>query len=256
MAKLILSPLFIALIILWPLQLWQLLINRHGRKVSKIISITTLFLLLFVTLFSLQEVNDLLYKSLEEESMYAVNCPKDAVVVLGGGYYYSDDDEKTPELNGESALRVVKGVQVFRECNTLWLVFSGRARQGLKEKHGELMRELALQMGVPQERIIIETDSLNTREHSIYLKKLGRFGPKSNIAIVTSPWHLKRAMIEFKHYFPLTVPVAAYYIKSSDSFGLKALVPSITTLDLSTTMLHEYIGMLWYGIEDKFLGNT
>lgn len=250
MAKIILSPLFIVLVVLLPLQLWLLVKSWKGKR-FRAICITAFTLVLSITFLSLSNVNYSLCKALELGTSYTFSCPQDAVVVLGGGFYSSIDGSRD-ELNGESSLRVIKGVEVFKKCNARWLVVSGRLKTGIKEMHGELMRDLAISMGIPKDRILMETDSTNTREHPVYLKEMGYFDAGSRLAIVTSPWHLKRAMVEFNRYFPLSVPVAAYDISPNYSFSLSGWLPQAGILDSSTTMIHEYIGMMWYDILNKF----
>jgi len=174
-------------------------------------------------------------------------CPVDAVVVLGAGYY-----TKADRLNGESILRLAKGVQVFQECNAKWLVVSGRLGWARKERHAELMRDLAVAMGIPQQRIVMETESLNTQEHPIRLKAMGFLDSESRLVVVTSPWHLRRALIEFRRVFPDVSAAPSYFFSPELSEKLVVWLPMLRQLDLST-MLHEYAGILWYGLIRRWI---
>jgi len=211
------------------------------RKV--VVGIVLAILLLAGSVFIVRvPAETLLWRFLGVGSHDEVACPQDAVVVLGGGYYSTTD-----RLNGESTLRVLRGVQVFNDCGARWLVMSGRSAYEPKGRHAELMRDLAVRAGVPRERILLEKDSTNTREHPLFLRAMGLLDAQSRLAVVTSSWHLRRALIEFRRYFPRAVPVASYSFSPELADMLVIWLPQLRPLD-RTTMLHEYGGILWYGV--------
>jgi uncharacterized SAM-binding protein YcdF (DUF218 family) len=73
---------------------------------------------------------------------------------------------------------------------------------------------------------------------------------EARIAVVTSPWHVKRAMREFERVFPHAVGVAAYqasYAKGTP-IGVLDWMPMAMALERTTRPIHEIIGMVWYRI--------
>lgn len=251
MIKMFLSPLFTALVVLWLLQLCMLHQNwRRGWRL-RAVCLATLFFPAVITLFSLTAVNNLLRKDLEIIGSYEIACPQNTVVVLGGGYLPSENPT-LEELNGESALRVIKGVEVFKKCGANLLIVSGREKIGRKERHAELMRNVAVRLGVPEDHILMEVDSTNTREHAICLNASGRLDRGSRISVVTSPWHLRRAMGEFKRYYDDIKPVAAYDMRSAETLSARLLPPNATALNDSVTLVHEYIGSMWYQLLNRY----
>jgi uncharacterized SAM-binding protein YcdF (DUF218 family) len=216
----------------------------EGLFVRRAVVVTVLLssLLVYTVFVAGSHVEWILWKFLGVGSGDTVTCPQEAVVVLGGGYYFPRD-----RLNGESILRVLKGVQVFKACNARWLVMSGRSDLGRKERHAELMRDLAVGAGVPQERILLETDSKNTWEHPVFLQSKTQLGAQSRLAVVTSPWHLRRTLMEFRRHFPRTVPVASYLFRPEMADMLVLWLPQLKPLD-ADTMFHEYAGIVWYGM--------
>lgn len=174
-------------------------------------------------------------------------CPVESVVVLGGGYIAAKDHEDD-QLNGETALRLLKGVRVFRECHAKQLVVSGRTHSGDKYRQGQLMKDMAVQYGVPKDIIVMETDSMNTREHPIYIHRMGILDGDDRIAVVTSPWHMRRAMIEFHRYYSDVMPIDAYYIPTNISLSFPNWLPQTEYLDRSAKMVQELIGVLWYKV--------
>ena len=180
-------------------------------------------------------------------------CPKDLIVVLSGGYN-PGPEERYDLLNRETALRVIKGVQLFKECNPRMMVMSGRMMSGKKERQVELMRDLAVELGIPGDKVLLETESINTREHPIYLSKIDIVRPDAEIAVVTSPWHLRRAMIEFHRYFLNAFPVPAYYMSKDFLLTVRDCLPEVDYLTESTLMFRELVGMIWYRLRNLYRG--
>ena len=131
--------------------------------------------------------------------------PPDAVVVLAAGYTPgpSPDEDR---LVWETFMRVNRGVKAYHSTAAKWLVLSGGSKSAPK-RQCELMRRLAIRLDVLRERIILETKSRNTWDHPRCLSSMARFHPESRLIVSSSPYHLRRAMREFRHFFPKAVPV-------------------------------------------------
>lgn len=247
MAKIILSPLFISLLVLWLVLIWQLCKNWRQGAWRRIVFAGSIIAVFILNVASIRITNNLLFRGLGLDSIYEYSCPVDAVVVLSAGVKIGNN-RGLDQLNGESMLRVAKGAEVFKRCGAERLVLSGGGRWGDKNIHTTLMKAFALRFGVLESQIILEPDSMNTREHAINLSKMDGFDLGAKLAIVTSPWHLRRSMIEFRKYFPNSVPVAAYFQPTEESFSLGDWLPRAEFLLESTWMIHEYIGIGWYKV--------
>ena len=171
----------------------------------------------------------------------------DVIVVLSGGYGRGmdpNDDELTSDTSG----RVKCGVQAFQGSGARWLVMSGSSYQGGETQDGVLMRALALKLGVPAEQVLIEPYSRSTFEHPIELGRMKEISPENRIGVATTAWHIPRAIREFKRYFR---EVAAI---SCNSPGVPLppdpmrFMPRVEALGFSTTLLHEYLGFVWYQV--------
>lgn len=108
------------------------------------------------------------------------------------------------------------------------------------------MKQLAVELGVPEDRIVVEPNARNTREHPIELLRLRVVEPDDTIGVVTSSWHLPRAMREFEKVFPDVVAVPAFDVAVDQKTGILRWMPRSRHLASSATALAEYIGMLWY----------
>jgi uncharacterized SAM-binding protein YcdF (DUF218 family) len=111
----------------------------------------------------------------------------------------------------------------------------------------DLMRELAVEHGVPQEKILLEPFSRNTFEHPREVRKLAQIDETATIAVVTDAWHLPRAIAEFKRYFQRVKPISCG-IHTLPTVGLGDLLPQVEALELTAMMMHEYIGSVWYSL--------
>ena len=173
--------------------------------------------------------------------------PPDAVVVLAAGYTPGStlDEDR---LVRETFMRVKRGIKAYRATGARWLVLSGGSKDK-PERQAELMRDLATRLGMPIERIILEARSKNTWEHPRNLIAMDEFHPDSRLIISSSPYHLSRAVREFKSFFPNAVPIRDYSVPLRHLNGWRDWIPQTGALARSTTMLHEYLGIMWYGLK-------
>jgi len=67
--------------------------------------------------------------------------------------------------------------------------------------------------------------------------------------VVTSKWHMRSALLSFKQYLK-KVPAHSLAPVSlvSSSFAYQRFISDSDALSKSTTMFHEWIGLLWYNL--------
>lgn len=111
----------------------------------------------------------------------------DAVVVLGAAVV-------APGVPGPAMKRrVAHAARVLADRRIGHLVVSGgKHERGASE--AEVMRRLALDHGVPEERIVIEDRSRNTFENAVYTGRIILDRGWSGIVVVTDAWHMRRAL--------------------------------------------------------------
>lgn len=170
------------------------------------------------------------------------------IFVLGGGYtpgIVPDEDI----LSTESLRRVLHGITLWRHTPHAHLVFSGAIEYtGRRElnRHAQLMAEAALHRGVPASAVLLEPRSHNTREYPVEALLLPNVTPATPIAVVTSNWHMRRAKHEFCRYFQ-HVQIDPVPDMQSPVVWLD-FIPDAGSLNTNTTLLREWVGMLWYAI--------
>jgi uncharacterized SAM-binding protein YcdF (DUF218 family) len=174
----------------------------------------------------------------------------DIVIVLGGGMYIPGGFRTCSELSGPAYSRLVNGVRVFKQSSAEMLALSGGSSKDCIESEAEVMKALALELGVPEDRIIIETNSHNTMENGTELAKLLSSEKAGRIGLVTSALHMPRSVKVFRQLFPSNriVALPVNHLFSPDWGDLRNYIPSSNTLKKSNDAIHEWIGMVWYAI--------
>lgn len=203
--------------------------------------------------FSTPAISERLLYSLERQNRrpdIEALSSLDLVVVLGGGYYSSGGFRKSGEPSDLTYARVMGGVKTFKDSGTGVLVLCEGRQKNARESGAEVMKALAVQLGVDEDKIITEDKSQNTMENAKELKKLLAPEKQRKIGLVTSALHTPRSERVFKKIFPedVIVPIPVGYRYKPRKCYLETLIPTARALQTSTEAIHEWIGMLWYRI--------
>ncbi|WP_437578446.1 YdcF family protein [Sorangium sp. So ce887] len=115
----------------------------------------------------------------------------DAIVVLGCRMLPSG----RPAAPG--ARRAARAAQAYRDGVAPWVIASGGRRWGAQIEARVLSAELR-RAGVPAHAILQDLWSLTTHENAIFSAALLRRMGARRAAIVTCPWHMTRALQNFR----------------------------------------------------------
>ena len=99
---------------------------------------------------------------------------------------------------GDTQARANEAVELYRRSWAPILVFSGAAADKTGPSNAQVMREYALEQGVPDSAIIVEGDSETTHENAKLSRSVLVDNRFSRIILVTSGYHQRRASIEFR----------------------------------------------------------
>lgn len=137
-----------------------------------------------------EQIQRLLFDGLTDEGHQA-----DCILVLGS--------QKAVQY------RVPVAVEAYKDGRALKLLMSGGAAVPVPE--AELMRQRALEMGVPDEDILMETQSQNTVENMLYslveLQRAFWLNRLSSILLVTTACHMRRSLHLARYLFPAHIQV-------------------------------------------------
>ena len=117
--------------------------------------------------------------------------PADAVVVLGARVLPGG----VP--SGALHARVEKAVELYRGGIASRLVFSGGVGDN-PPSEAQVMRSLAVQLGVPAEACVLEEQSHSTEQNTRYSADLLRGLGLRRVVVVSDPYHLLRARQYFR----------------------------------------------------------
>ena len=168
-------------------------------------------------------------------------APQIIVIAAGGN--------STDGLNMTAETRVLAGVAWWRRYPRALLVIAGADTlpSGTSPRTVLMMRAEAIRLGVAPGSIALDVQSHDTREHAIELAKRPGVTPWTPIGVVTSDWHMRRAVGAFRRHFKTVIP---YPSRGDYSEPLipGSFLPSSSGLWESTLMLHEWIGIAWYAL--------
>ncbi len=207
--------------------------------------------LLLLIAFSTRPLPALLLNHLESPFQPLSQVPHDVdiMVVLGGGNQLNSLYPANMRLSNSSLARIVEAVRLLKKTSRpVKLIVSG----GLGPSHysdDKIFRETAIDLGINANEIYLEGGSSDTYQEVQALKLL--IGQKPFV-LVTSAFHMKRAMLLFKAAGMKAIPAPTQYLTPTEEQNqFSWYAPSGANLTRSAVAIHEYLGMLWYLLTDK-----
>lgn len=107
----------------------------------------------------------------------------DAIVVVSGG---------------DTPARTAEGIRMYENGWAPLIIFSGAARDTSGPSNAEVMRQQAIDTGVPPEAIVTEDTSRTTAENAEETRTFFRQLHIQRVILVTSAYHQRRAQLEFE----------------------------------------------------------
>jgi uncharacterized SAM-binding protein YcdF (DUF218 family) len=111
----------------------------------------------------------------------------DALIVLGAQV------QPSGEPSVQLAWRLEAALEVFHQ-NPVPIVVSGGQGGNEPRPEGEVMRDWLIEKGVPPDKILVDSISANTRQNILHAISLLSGLNIQNIRIITSDYHLPRAL--------------------------------------------------------------
>lgn len=170
------------------------------------------------------------------------------VVVLGGGHGREDDTAATSLLSASSLARIVEGVRVLRVLPDAKLVVSGPG-DGSGPTHAEVLARAAESLGIARERITKIEHARDTEEEAQATREIVG---TARIAVVTSAWHLPRAVALCRSVGLDAVPCPTdYTTHRDDGVTYNDFLWDVESLGRSSLGFRERIGYLWIWLRGK-----
>jgi len=205
----------------------------------RVVSLLAFFGAFGLYLLSVEPVKDMLYKPLEESYPVPREVQADALVVLGGGSY------NTGILKEDSMKRLLTGFILHKRYG-LPIILSGGASIG-KLPEAEVMKQVLEELGVDKKEIITEVRSRDTFENAKYVKEICKERNFKKIVLITSAYHMRRAVETFRKAGLETIPYPTDF-KQDKSYNLYSFIPRMSVLNDSYKALREHLGGLAYSM--------
>jgi uncharacterized SAM-binding protein YcdF (DUF218 family) len=209
-----------------------LLISFFERK-KKFTYYFSMTCALCLYLLSIEPVKDALLTPLENKFPVPERIDADAIVVLGGGSY------NTGILKEDSMKRLLTALTLHKKTH-LPIILSGGA-ENLPD--AEIMKSLLLDFGVDKRDILTEVKSRDTLENALYVKNLCDQKNYKKLILITSAYHMPRAVELFKREGLDIIPYPTDF-KRDMKYNLYSLLPKMSVLNDSVKALREYLALL------------
>jgi uncharacterized SAM-binding protein YcdF (DUF218 family)/glycosyltransferase involved in cell wall biosynthesis len=159
--------------------------------------------------------------------------PADAIVVFAGGVGESG------RAGGGVQERIGKAVQLYNEGVAPRLIISSGYVFTLRE--AEVMKAIAMANGVPSEAILLEESAVNTYQNVSFTHRILADHNWRRIALVSSPYHMRRALLTWRKVAP-EVDVIATPPAASQFYAHERGASS----EQIRGLLQEYVGIVYY----------
>lgn len=166
----------------------------------------------------------------------------DAVMVLGGGSAGSD----THYFVSHAGDRILTGARLYLAGKTPILITSGSTVPGSTSFHNsaEATAEIWTDLDIPEEAIRQVSGPHNTREEIDALAEIVEAEGFDRVGLVTSAWHLRRAMqlVDAEGLSDVVEPIPADFRSSSKWDGIYSVIPSGSGFHRVHKACWEYLG--------------
>ena len=127
-----------------------------------------------------------------------------AVLLVGSWLAVEDPLEKSDAIvaiSGDTGARAESAVTLWKAGWAPIIVFSGAAIDPESVSSAEIMRREAVRQGVPESAVLVEPASATTEENAAFVARLLVERKLRTAILVTSPYHQRRASMEFARAF-------------------------------------------------------
>lgn len=170
------------------------------------------------------------------------------VVVLGGGNGHSAGMAATSQLSLSALGRIVEAVRLLRALPDAKLLVSGPS-DGRHTAHAVVLARAAMSLGIAENRIVLIDQALDTEDEARLTRAQVGDAP---VALVTSAWHMTRAMALFRSAGLSPLPCPADFIThDSEGRSFTQFLWGSEQLHHTTLAVRERIGYLWIKLRGK-----
>jgi uncharacterized SAM-binding protein YcdF (DUF218 family) len=229
------------------------------KKRKTVLWISFLFLI-FIYFFS-SWIGEFVFLKPLEESYPPFNCQSGltkldglknpVIVILAGGMV-----EESPaggsfgaEIGEVTLARLYGGFKIYQKRNCdIWVSGGIAPGDNRQVPIAKVMKEVLISWGVKPNKIILEEKSRTTLENAEYTLEKLKEKRYQEIILVTSALHIKRSVQSFQNKWLKIIPAPVNYIFEKSPVNIINYFPNRESLDHNSRALHEWIGIIYYGL--------
>lgn len=171
------------------------------------------------------------------------------IVLLGAGTKYDAQGVLVPKQ--DAMLRIATAASLYARCKQearhCEMVVSGGNPQGHASAEADNYAPYLLRAHVAREDLVLENKSRTTYENAEYVARILRGERYDSLMLVTSAYHVPRALMDFHRFALAPEPVA-----SGARVAQRGVLPRWKNLVAANIALHELIGMVQFYVYRAF----
>ncbi|RQH07536.1 YdcF family protein [Paraburkholderia dinghuensis] len=165
------------------------------------------------------------------------------IVVLGGGTRTGDDGVLVPKRDVYA--RLSAAASLYRQCKLAGgvcrVIVSGGNPQRHTATEADTYAPYLLRAGVASVDLVLENTSLTTWQNARNVMYLQRAQPDDILFLITSAYHMQRALLDFQRFGANPVPVVSGVRHAQTGWW-----PRLVNLCGAQIALHELFGMVQF----------
>ncbi|MDP4266885.1 MAG: YdcF family protein [Bacteroidota bacterium] len=221
------------------------IITKNKTKKIKAFIIGSIMLIFFTNMFIVDEFMRAWEVPLTKDEALKPNY--DVGIVLGGGMVTNDPRNNRLSFR-ISPDRIFQAINLYKTHRISKIMLSsGEGSIIVKNNEALLLKEYLTGIGIPEKDLIIESESHNTHQNAQNSCKLINKYSYKNILLITSAYHMRRAMACFHKEGLYPTPYCVDKYAGPRKFYIDhLLLPNSKALILWIFLLHEMIGYTTY----------
>lgn len=172
------------------------------------------------------------------------------IVILGG--YSSINAKSNKILFFQSVDRLLQALPIYHQNPGSKIILSGGSAEIMFEEVPEAiyLKNYLISINIPENDIIVESESRNTNENAIQTKKvLSAINTSGDVILITSAFHMRRAQRCFEKMGINVIPYYSHFLQHTNQLKPgEYFIPSLATLNQWPLLLKEWLGMFMYKI--------
>ena len=177
-----------------------------------------------------------------------------AILVLSGMLDGTPTKDGVLSQWGEATDRFFAGLDLFRAGKGPVMIFTqGRLPWSAQALEGGVLARRAVSLGVPESQIMVTGEVANTEDEAIAVRDLMGLANIPDLTLVTSSFHMPRAVMIFERAGLSVVPYPTDF-RTKAGLNWTDWVPSARAFGATSLGVREYIGRAYYWVRYRLVG--